>query len=76
MLFLVISSVGISLSFSGRKIIWKAPNPLINELSLFVSSFGWKGKGELILIGQGYRTFRGRWNLLRNGLSNFQNLLG
>lgn len=72
----VISSVGISLSFSGRKIIWKGPNPLINELSLFISSFGWKGKGELILIGPGYRTSRGRWNLLRNGLSNFQNLLG
>lgn len=46
-------------------------NSLTNELCLFASGLGWKGKSELILTGQDYR-----WNLLRNGLGDFQNLLG
>lgn len=62
--------------FSRRKITWKGTTPLANDLSLFISGFGWKAKGELILTGKDYRTFQGRRNLLSNGLSSFQNLTG
>lgn len=46
--------------FSGRRMTWKGTNPLVNELSLFISGFAWKGKGELIFMGQDYRTCRRR----------------
>lgn len=62
--------------FPRRKITWKGTTPLVNDLSLFISGFGWKGRGELILTGKDYRTFQGRWNLLSNGFGSFQNLTG
>lgn len=61
------SLVGISLSFF-REQDHMERHTFFTKWAVFISGFGWKGKSESILMTQDCRTFRGRWNLLGNGL--------